>query len=63
MNQVEYLEPSLAQVVERIGTRYVTVVGAPRGVEVPVSGPAIHDPLSAVPPRPGSMVLLVGLTA
>ncbi|MFC3986108.1 PucR family transcriptional regulator [Streptosporangium jomthongense] len=63
MNQVEYLEPSLAQVVERIGTRYVTVVGAPRGVEVPVSGPAIHDPLSSVPPRPGSMVLLVGLTA
>ncbi|MFF4413068.1 PucR family transcriptional regulator [Streptosporangium sp. NPDC001559] len=63
MNQVEYLEPSLAQVVERIGTRYVTVVGAPRGVEVPVSGPAIHDPLSSVPPRPGSMVLLIGLTA
>ncbi|MEV7013520.1 helix-turn-helix domain-containing protein [Streptosporangium sp. NPDC051022] len=63
MNQVEYLEPSLAQVVERIGAGYVTVVAAPRGTEIPVSGPAIHDPLSGAPPRPGSMVLLVGLTA
>ncbi|MEV8636789.1 helix-turn-helix domain-containing protein [Streptosporangium sp. NPDC051023] len=63
MNQVEYLEPSLAQVVERIGTGYVTVVAAPRGLEVPIAGPAIHDPLSTAPPRAGAMVLLVGLTA
>nr|WP_055504819.1 helix-turn-helix domain-containing protein [Nonomuraea pusilla] len=61
MNQVEYLEPSLAQVIERIGTDYVTVVAAPNGVDVPISGPAIHDPLSAAPPKPGAMVLLVGL--
>ncbi|WP_066950250.1 PucR family transcriptional regulator [Microtetraspora fusca] len=62
MNQVEYLEPSLAQVIERIGADYVTVVAAPHGVDVPISGPAIHDPLSAAPPKPGAMVLLVGLT-
>lgn len=63
MEQVEYLEPSLAQVIERIGSDYVSVVAAPRGTEVPIAGPAIHDPLSAAPPRPGAMVLLVGLTA
>ncbi|GAA3071495.1 helix-turn-helix domain-containing protein [Streptosporangium carneum] len=63
MEQVEYLEPSLAQVIERIGASYVTVVAAPRGTEVPIAGPAIHDPLSPAPPRPGAMALLVGLTA
>ncbi|WP_214324537.1 PucR family transcriptional regulator [Nonomuraea sediminis] len=61
MDQVEYLEPSLAQVIERVGARYLTVVAAPRGLDVPVSGPAIDDPMSAAPPRPGSIVLLVGV--
>lgn len=62
MDQVEYLEPSLEQVIERIGARHLQIVTAPRGAGVPIAGPAIHDPLSAAPPRPGSMVLLVGLT-
>ncbi|MFI6391465.1 PucR family transcriptional regulator [Nonomuraea sp. NPDC050540] len=63
MEQVEYLEPSLAQVIERIGPQYVTVVEAPHGVDVPVSGPAILDPVLDEAPRPGTLVLLVGLTA
>ncbi|MFI6322956.1 PucR family transcriptional regulator [Nonomuraea sp. NPDC050556] len=61
MDHVEYLEPSLAQVIERVGADYLSVVAAPRGLEVPIAGPSIHDPIGSAPPRPGSIVLLVGI--
>ncbi|MER6943029.1 helix-turn-helix domain-containing protein [Nonomuraea sp. NPDC000554] len=60
---MEYLEPTLAEVIEHIGERLVSVVIAPRGLGVPVAGPSIHDPLRDGTPPPGSVVLLVGLTA
>lgn len=57
----EYREPTLAQVLERIGPALADVVTAPQGTGVAVSGPAIHDLLDPAPPRPGSLVLLVGV--
>lgn len=56
----EYREPTLAHVLEQIGLDLVTVVDAPHGLEVAVSGPAIHELGDPRPPRPGALVLLVG---
>ncbi|MBI4729984.1 MAG: helix-turn-helix domain-containing protein [Acidobacteria bacterium] len=56
-------EPSaratLAQLLENLGEGLVTILAAPKGLDVEVVGPAIFDPLAGSPVEPGDLILAV----
>ncbi|MFN2590511.1 MAG: PucR family transcriptional regulator [Actinomycetota bacterium] len=52
---------SLGQLIDNIGPSVVRVIVAPRGVDVPVGEPVIHDPLEPSPVERDAVVLAVGL--
>ncbi|MFN2522755.1 MAG: PucR family transcriptional regulator [Mycobacteriales bacterium] len=51
----------LGAVVEALGAGMVRVASAPRGMEVPVGEPVVHDPLTEPTPGPSDLLLAVGV--
>jgi hypothetical protein len=53
--------PTLGSVVEALGAGLVRLVTAPRGLDVRVGEPIVHDPLGEPSPGPGDLLLGVGV--
>ena len=53
--------PTLGSVVEALGAGLVRLVTAPRGLDVPVAEPVVHDPLGEPNPGPDDLLLGVGV--
>ena len=53
--------PTLGAVVEALGVGLVTVVAAPRGLDVAAGEPVVHDPLGEVVVGPADVLLAVGV--
>jgi hypothetical protein len=53
--------PTLGAVVEALGAGVVRVRAAPRGLDVPVGEPVVHDPVGEPVAGPGDVVLAVGV--
>ena len=51
---------TLRQLLAAVGEPLVTVVAAPAGLDVPISGVAIVDPEDEADEHPGDLVLIVG---
>jgi hypothetical protein len=52
---------TLGAVIDALGGGVVRVVTAPRGLDVPVGEPVVHDPLAEPAPRPDDLLLAVGV--
>ena len=52
---------TLEAVVEALGAGLVRLVAAPRGLDVPVGEPVVHDPLTEPSPGPTDLLLAVGV--
>lgn len=52
---------TLEAVVEALGAGLVRLVTAPRGLDVPVGEPLVHDPLADPSPGPSDLLLAVGV--
>ena len=52
---------TLEAVVEALGAGLVRLVTAPRGLDVPVGEPLVHDPLAEPTPGPSDLLLAVGV--
>lgn len=52
---------TLEAVVEALGAGLVRLVTAPRGLDVPVGEPVVHDPLADPSPGPSDLLLAVGV--
>jgi hypothetical protein len=53
--------PTLGSVLEALGADLVRLVTAPRGLDVPICEPIVHDPLGEPSPGPGDLLLGVGV--
>ena len=53
--------PTLGALVEALGVGVVTVVAAPRGLDVPAGEPVVHDPLGEPVVGPADVLLAVGV--
>jgi hypothetical protein len=52
---------TLGAVVDALGAGLVRLVTAPRGLDVPVGEPVVHDPLAEPNPGPSDLLLAVGV--
>src|SRR5437764_13888319 len=52
---------SLAQLLDNMGPSAAQVIVAPRGLDIPVGEPVIHDPLEQSPMERDAIVLAVGV--
>lgn len=51
---------TLRQLLDNLGPRVAQVIVSPRGLDVIVNEPVIHDPVGGAPMQPGAIVLAVG---
>lgn len=55
--------PTLGTIVQELGPGLLTLFATPRGLDVRVTEPVIHDPVGPLPFEAGNIVLAVGATS